>query len=205
MTTSQVKLESLKDQIPLILDDVAHTLQHIIKKFGYKQVLEIGTAYGYSAHVMADAGAQVMTVERNLDRYHKAITLLNASIHQDHINILNIDAKMLTFEHHTFDLIFLDGAKSQYQNMFNSLSPYLNEHGMIICDNMFFHHLKKEDVKRHTRQLLTKIEKFHRFLFEHTEFETHILNIGDGLSISYKKNVINQDQIDELIASISVN
>ena len=193
MTTSQVKLESIRDHIPLIFDDVALILQKLIHTFQYKSVLEIGTAYGFSAHSMADAGGKIITVERNLERFNKAKLLLSQSNHIDSIEILHQDAKTLKFNANQFDLIFIDGAKSQYQNMFKLLSPFLKSSGMIICDNMYFHHLKKEDVKRHTRQLLRKIEAFHEFLKDHDVFDSHVYDIGDGLSISIHRN--NEDII----------
>lgn len=188
MTTHQVKLESIKDEIPIIKDDVALLLQNYIQEFEVKKVLEIGTAYSYSAHVMAEAGAEVFTIERHPIRMNKAESLINQSIYKKNIHLIKQDAKNVVFEENFFDLIFIDGAKSQYQNFFKQFSINLKQEGVIICDNMFFHHLKKEDVKRPTRQLLRKLENFQLFLNQHQDFYTQVYDIGDGLSMSYRKN-----------------
>ncbi len=47
----------------------------------------------------------------------------------------------------TFDLIFIDAAKSQYINFFNKYEQYLNPLGMIVVDNIYFHHLEPSQVK----------------------------------------------------------
>jgi predicted O-methyltransferase YrrM len=185
-----VKLESIQDNIPIIKDDVAKFLQDYIHQFKVKRVLEIGTAYSYSAHVMAEAGAEVFTIERHPIRMNKAQSFIEQSQYAKNIHLIKEDAKNIHFDIDFFDLIFIDGAKSQYQNFFKRFSMNLKQDGIIVCDNMFFHHLKKEDVKRPTRQLLKKLENFHVFLNEHEKFNSDIYEIGDGLSISYRKDII---------------
>lgn len=187
MTTHHVKLESEKDHIPIITDDVASVLKEIIVTKGIKHILEIGTAYSYSAHVMADAGAVVYTAERQHARLEKAKEFLKQSIHASRIHLIPTDILDYTFEKEKFDLIFLDGAKSQYQHMFEYLYPYLNPNGLIVCDNMFFHDYKKEDAGRQAKKLITKLEAFKLFLNNHTIFESEMIHIDDGLSVSWKK------------------
>jgi predicted O-methyltransferase YrrM len=71
--------------------------------------------------------------------------------------------------------------------MFEYLYPYLNPNGLIVCDNMFFHDYKKEDAGRQAKKLITKLEAFKLFLNNHTIFESEMIHIGDGLSVSWKK------------------
>ncbi len=54
-----------KNNIPIITDDVSDILTYVIQTYQFKNVLEIGTATSYSAHVMAQAGAEVLSIERN--------------------------------------------------------------------------------------------------------------------------------------------
>jgi predicted O-methyltransferase YrrM len=190
MTTAHVKLESENDHIPIITDEVASVLTALIQTKGIKVVLEIGTAYSYSAHVMADAGATIYTAERQLTRLKKAQSFLEHSMHKSRIHLIPHDIKAYDFKNQTFDLIFLDGAKSQYQQIFEFVSPYLNPHGLIVCDNMYFHDYKKEDAGRQAKKLLTKLDAFKAFLSNHDLFETEMISIGDGLSVSWKKEDI---------------
>lgn len=188
MTTQRVKLESEKDHIPIITNEVASVLTEVIQTKQIKLILEVGTAYSYSAHVMADAGAIVYTAERQPKRFEKARAYLETSVHQSRIHLIDKDIKDYQFENQTFDLIFLDGAKSQYQDMFEFLSPHLNPNGLIVCDNMFFHGYKKEDAGRQVKKLLTKLEAFKQFLKHHKVFESEMIPIGDGLIVSWKKD-----------------
>lgn len=203
MTTARVKLESENDHIPIITDEVARVLTELIQTKKMKYVLEIGTAYSYSAHVMADAGATIYTAERQPTRLNKAKSFLEHSVHKSRIHLIPHDIKEYNFENKTFDLIFLDGAKSQYQQMFEQLHPYLNPNGLIVCDNMFFHDYKIEDAGRQAKKLLTKLEKFKAFLNNHDVFESVMISIGDGLSVSWKKEDVDYQAMKTLITSIA--
>ena len=203
MTTARVKLESENDHIPIITDEVASVLTELIQTKKMKYVLEIGTAYSYSAHVMADAGATIYTAERQPTRLNKAKSFLEHSVHKSRIHLIPHDIKAYDFENKTFDLIFLDGAKSQYQQMFEQLHPYLNPNGLIVCDNMFFHGYKKEDAGRQAKKLLTKLEAFKAFLNNHDVFESVMISIGDGLSVSWKKADVDYQAMKTLIKSIA--
>lgn len=183
----KLKHQAISAKIPIIEDDVAHYLTTLIKDNKIKSVLEIGTASSYSAHVMAIAGATVETIERN----EKCIQLARKNIQhsplKSQIKLYEEDAINIKLRH-AFDLIFIDGAKSKYQLFFEKFHPLLSRGGYIICDNMFFHHLKPEDVRRNTRRLLKKLKAFEHYLLNHPHFETEILQIGDGLSISRRIN-----------------
>jgi hypothetical protein len=69
---------------------------------------------------------------------------------------------------------------------------------------MFFHHLDPSQVKRPTRLLLKKIEKFKFFLSNHPTFQTKILNYGDGLSISYQNERFHEG-LFSLITALSIS
>src|SRR5690606_38537954 len=97
----------------------------------------------------------------------------------------------ITYEHlnKSYDLIFIDAAKGQYQRFFTKFKHHLLPGGVIFCDNLSFHQLKPENVRRRqTRNLLKRIENFKAFLMELSEFDTKIMDLGDGLSISKKRD-----------------
>ena len=91
-----------------------------------------------------------------------------------------------------FDLIFIDAAKAQYHKFFDLYTPLLNEHGIVVCDNMLFHGLVEdkdnmENYSRSVRGLIRKLNEFHESLLQNNDFDTAIYYIGDGMSISVKK------------------
>lgn len=185
-TIQRIKAHALANQIPIIQDEVAKVLKILIESYHLKKVLEIGTATSYSAHVMASSGSEVWTIERDPLRYSIAEDFVKNSDYQHNIHLIFDDALTHKLEENHFDLIFIDAAKSQYIPFFDKYQHYLNPRGLMIVDNIFFHHLDPLKVKRPTRQLLKKIEKFKLFLSQHPNFESQILSYGDGLSISYK-------------------
>lgn len=182
-TISDLKNHAISDKIPIITDDALIYIQNHIQNHQVKSVLEIGTAYGYSAITMSSKSTHVDTFERDLKRINEAkiwIERLDANVTLYETDALTFDAL-----DKTYDLIFIDAAKSQYENLFNKFKDLLNPGGVVICDNINFHNLTAQSVKnRRTRSLLRKLDKFRTFLNEHPAFETEFLNIGDGLSVS---------------------
>jgi len=180
------KAYCLENKIPIITDDALNYIINYIKTHNVKRVLEIGTAYGYSAISFSMAGCHVDTFEKDDERIAKADEFVKSF--QADVTIYPYDAITYDTLTQTYDVIFIDAAKGQYQKFFNKFQHNLNQGGVIFCDNLSFHDLKPENVrKRQTRNLLKRIDKFKTFLMEHPEFETEILSIGDGLSVSRKK------------------
>lgn len=170
--------------IPIICDDGLLFLEDVIKKHNIKHVLEIGTAIGYSAIFMAEKGCQVTTFERN----EKMIGLAKENIKSYNNQIKLIDEDALSFNGHleTYDLIFIDAAKAQYKKFFEKFTPYLNKDGIVLCDNLDFHHLDPDKVNRNTRQLLRKINEFKEYLIDNQTYQTTFYSVGDGMSLSKK-------------------
>ncbi|MDV3196186.1 MAG: hypothetical protein Q8885_01490 [Candidatus Phytoplasma stylosanthis] len=78
----------------------------------------------------------------------------------------------------------MDAAKVQYEKLFQKYIAYLNDNGIVICDNLNFHNLDINDPKlsRSAKRLINKINDFKFFLQNNYYFTTFFLNIGDGLS-----------------------
>ena len=185
--------DDLKDyakdhHIPIIYDDGLLFLKKQIELHGVKTVLEIGTAIGYSALQMASFGCEVDTFERDYKLYEIAKANVASYGFENRIRVIHHDALHDYPDLKTYDLIFIDAAKAQYQRFFERYEKVLNRKGIIICDNLSFHDLKKEDVNRHTKQLLGKIERFRVFLESHPDYETLFDKTGDGMSISKRRH-----------------
>jgi len=181
----KIKENALKNNIPIIQDEALAFIIDKIKINNIKTILEIGTAVGYSAISFAVNDILIDTIERENDLYEKAIDNIAIMNLEDKINIIYADA--LKYEtDKKYDLIFIDGAKSQYLNFFNKYANNLTDKGIIICDNLNFHNLDIKKVKRRTRQLINKIDKFKDFLRNNNDFTTTFYDVGDGLSVSVK-------------------
>ena len=183
---NELKQYAKAHQIPIITDDGLLFIKQLISTYHIKHVLEIGTAIGYSAISMTSFGVDVDTIERDLKMIEIAKKHINMSPYPQKVHLIEADAKTYDGPLQHYDMIFIDAAKSQYQVFFEKYQHTLKDHGIILCDNLNFHHLDPQKVNRNTRQLLTKIERFKTFLKENVSFETTFFDIGDGMSVSRK-------------------
>lgn len=189
------KIEKYADQkgIPIMEKEGIEFLTEFVRLNNIKNILEIGSAIGYSAIKMALASddVNVTTIERDKDRYIEAVKNVKKLGLDSKITLILADALEFNTSEE-YDLIFIDAAKSQYIKFFNKFSKNLKEKGYIITDNINFHGLTNSDktkMSRNLRQLITKLEKYINFLKDNEEFKTRFFEVGDGIAISRgKKN-----------------
>jgi predicted O-methyltransferase YrrM len=184
-----LKKYAYEHHVPIICDQGLEFLLKTIEKNQVTSVLEIGTAIGYSALAMASLGCKVDTFERNADMIDLAKKNFELYDKNHHITLIESDALSYDKALNTYDLIFIDAAKAQYQKFFDIYEKYLNPGGVIVCDNLAFHHLDINKVNRNTRQLLKKLEMFISYLKNHNFYDTKFYDLGDGMSISRKKTI----------------
>ena len=187
---NELRVFAKENNVPIIQDEGLHLLRQVIMLKNAKNILEIGTAIGYSAIQMAKLDSYVDTIEINVDSYNLAINNINRANLSDKINVFLDDALLIDLSKlKKYDLIFIDAAKAQYINFFNKFKVLLNDNGVIVTDNLLFHGLVLEEniESRNLRQLVGKIKKYNEWLLDQTDFDTTIYNIGDGMAISIKK------------------
>lgn len=181
------------NNVPIIELDSIKFIMKYIKMNNVKSVLEIGTDIGYSAILMANATSEVeiTTIERDEKRYREAVKNVNACGLDKRIDIVYNDALEVNLAGHSYDLIFIDAAKGGYIKYFEKFCNYLNPGGVIITDNLKFHGLvnNKGTIKsKNLRGIVDKIEKYIEFLNQNKDYITKFYDIGDGLSVSFKRN-----------------
>jgi predicted O-methyltransferase YrrM len=186
MNLSFLKAYALEKRIPIITDEALALIEDVIKKHHVKDVLEIGTAIGYSALAIASFGCHVDTFERDEFMIEEANKHFDRYDEHHQITLFPFDALTYALPLKSYDLIFIDAAKSQYQTFFKKFTPYLKVGGLVICDNLNFHHLDPAKVNRHTQALLRKLEVFKRFLADQPDFQTDFFDLGDGTSLSVR-------------------
>ncbi|QMS85615.1 O-methyltransferase [Candidatus Xianfuyuplasma coldseepsis] len=178
--------------IPIITEDGIRFLHQILQLKQAKKVLEIGSAIGYSAIAMAlKNDVQVWTIEREADMVEQAKRNIKHAGLENQITIIEADA--LEIDETTLpsvDVIFIDGAKAQSARFFSKFQNLLPVGGVIVTDNLLFHGLVHGDTTGKSRNLIRLVEKiddFNHFLIEQEQFDTVIYELGDGMSVSIKK------------------
>jgi len=185
-----LKAFAIKNSVPIITDEGLSFINQIIKLSKSKNILEIGSAIGYSSISMAMSNnVSITTIEKDKNMYEKAVKNIEKASLNSIVNIINCDALELdetTLDY--FDLIFIDAAKAQSAKFFTKYKTQLKPGGIIITDNLLFHGLVNTEVKdRNLRQLLRKINDFNEFVVNQSDFDTYIYQLGDGMSLSIKK------------------
>ena len=177
--------------VPIIERDSIEFIKKYIQLNNVKNILEIGTAIGYSAIEMASASekVEITTIERDEKRYMEAIKNIKKCGMEKRIEVVFQDALDVNLVGRNYDLIFIDAAKGQYIKFFEKFSHYLNPNGVIITDNIKFHGLvynRSDELTKNQRSIAGKIEDYIEFLKNNQEYETKIYDIGDGLSVSVR-------------------
>ncbi len=181
--------------VPIIEKDSIAFIMKFIKANDIQEVLEIGSAIGYSAILMASVkdDIKITTIERDKTRYLECLKNIKECNMENKIDVVFQDALEMNLSGVAYDLIFIDAAKGQYTNYFEKYKYFLKPGGVIITDNLKFHgHVgNRENIaSRNLRQLVGKIENYIDFLKDNEEFETKFYDVGDGLSVSIRKNDI---------------
>lgn len=192
MVIEDLERYATEHNVPIMQKDGITFLTDYIKEHkNIKNILEIGCAIGYSSICMALVrdDIYVTTIERDRERYLKAIENVKVFHLEDRITILFQDALDVSLKEQ-YDLIFIDAAKSQYIKFFEKFTPYLKENGVVFSDNLAFHGYTKQETRiesKNLRQLVNKIRKYIVYLQEHPNFITEFYEIGDGIAVTKKK------------------
>lgn len=165
-------------------------LSFLSKLIRPKKILELGTFTGYSALCLAeglDKDGELHTIDKNEELVSFQRRYFNRSIHGSKIHqhtgcALEI-IKKLNYE---FDLIFIDADKSNYVNYFNLLANKIKRGGVLISDNVLWSGKVIEPLENSDLSTKVLIE-YNKLLKEDPRFETILLPIRDGLTLSIKR------------------
>jgi predicted O-methyltransferase YrrM len=188
----ELKTYALSHKVPIIQEEGLVFLIQIIRLKEANKVLEIGTAIGYSSIQMArHTNAMIDTIEKDsqmVQEANKNIVSLNLQnrIHVFEADALELDVSKLSGP---YDIIFIDGAKAQYEKFFEKYEHLLTPNGIIVSDNLLFHGLvySNEALSKNLRGLVRKIEHYIEWLHSHPKYQTLFFDIGDGMAVSERK------------------
>ncbi|WP_239703682.1 MULTISPECIES: O-methyltransferase [unclassified Mammaliicoccus] len=179
-----------------IMDKIStEFVKQIIRIKEAKNILEIGTAIGYSAMHFASChnDIKVWTIERNEEMYELAARNIKQYGFENQVHPIFADAlkaeKFIPNEI-KFDMIFIDAAKAQSQKFFELYEPFLKNDGVIITDNILYHGFVSDiDIvrSRNVRQMVKKVKNYNEWLINRRDYKTTLMNVGDGIAISKKE------------------
>lgn len=188
----EIEIYARENNIPIMQKDGILYLIEFIKENNIKNILEIGSAIGYSSMMMAmtDKDIKITTIEKDTDRYNIAVSNINKYHLDNQITIINDDACNTEIDD-MFDLIFIDASKGKNIFFFEKYKDNLNDNGTIITDNLSFHGLVEDEslIKtKNQRGIVNKIKDFISFLDNNREFTTTYIEVGDTLALSKRRD-----------------
>ncbi|TFB24888.1 O-methyltransferase [Filobacillus milosensis] len=178
--------------IPIMEKDGIELLKQLIRLHQPKQILEVGTAIGYSAIQMALTlpNLHITSIEKDENRYNEAIKNVDEAGLSQRIKLVLADASDYLEElDESYDFVFIDAAKGQYQRYFEQIHPCLVTGGLMVIDNVLFKGYVSKEVQDKDRlvKLGEKINRFNKWLIQHQEYDTTILETGDGVALALKR------------------
>lgn len=187
-----IEEEALKAYVPIIKRETASLLRTMVAALKPAQILEIGTAVGYSALLMCQAMPQECHIT-TIEKYGKRIPVARGNFkkagEESRITLLEGDADELLkeLEGRNFDLVFMDAAKGQYLHWLPLLLKVMPVGAVLISDNV----LQDGDivesrfaVQRRNRTIHSRMREYLHTLKHMEELETAVIPIGDGVTIS---------------------
>lgn len=195
----ELRLYAAEHDVPIIRREMESFLCVLMQMTKAERVLEIGTGIAYSASFMArhsESLKRIDTIENYPPRIEKAKETIQLyqgikSEEQAEIHLIEGDAgKEIKALQEPYDMIFLDGPKAQYLSMLPDLLRLLRTGGILLADNV----LQDGELVRSRyvtqRRDRTIHERMRDFVYEvkhHPQLTTSMITIGDGVTLSYKK------------------
>lgn len=192
----EMEEQALKETIPVVTPPVGNYLAGLVKMSQASQILEVGTAIGYStlwlAKGLESREGKISTIDLNVDRATRAKEYFKRAGVQDKIQVHMGDARKILpeFKPCEFDFAFVDAAKGEYLDYLELVLPLLRPGGVLVVDNVLFRGWvvpgsefapKYDRMVGHLREFLTK-------LTQNPEFLTSVLPFGDGLAVSVRQS-----------------
>ncbi len=188
-----IRKNARERKIPILMDETLEYILNILKKRNINNILEVGTAVGYSAICFSqilDSG-NIDTIEIEEIRVKEANENIKNIGLDGVINVLQGDGvevlPKLIEQNKKYDFIFIDASKGKYLDFYNYSLKLLNDNGIIIADNVLYKGMVLGDYnKRKHRTAVNKLRYFIEYIKNIDGIKSEIIDIGDGISISYK-------------------
>lgn len=180
-----------ENNVPIVTKEVAEYLKFIVKSNSIKNILEVGTAIGYSGILMAKEieknGGKLYTIEIDEERYNLAQENFKKSGLSNIVSIKGDAVEEIKKIDENFDFAFIDASKGHYLEFFEDSYKLLNKNGIIFIDNIMFRgYLYKEYPKRF-KTIVKRLNEFIDYLYQRDGGEFVLLPFGDGVGLFRKK------------------
>lgn len=187
---------SIETDVPIIRKQMQSFLKVMMKINRPSRILEVGTAIGFSAILMA-TNTPDETKITTIEKYEKRIPIAKENFlksgYEKKITLLEGDAtdilKELSSNNEKYDFIFMDAAKGQYINFLPDVKNLLSGNGVLVTDNVLQDNTviqSKFTVERRDRTIHKRMRDYLYTITHDDELTTTILPVADGVAVSVK-------------------
>jgi O-methyltransferase len=188
-----LELEALaeRDNIPIIDREVGRFLSVMVSSMLAGNILEIGTAYGCSTLWMARAQPEtgrIWTIDPDAKRTEIARGFFKRAGVAERIEIMNQPALdvMGRLPKNLYDIVLIDALKEEYSAYLDLAVPLVKHSGLIIVDNLLWHHRAAKPPRPDDEETTKAIRAFNEKFIRHPALNATVLPLGDGLGIAAK-------------------
>lgn len=189
----EIEKYALETRVPIVRKSMQSLLKFLLAFSKPKNILEVGTAIGFSALLMDEyspADCHITTIEKYEKRIPVARENFRRAGAEERITLLEGDAAEILRElDGAYELIFMDAAKGQYGSFLPDILRLLSPGGLLVSDNV----LQDGDiiesrfaVTRRNRTIHARMRDYLYELKHHPQLETVVLPVGDGVTLSTK-------------------
>lgn len=185
-----LEAEAAAERVPIIRAEEREALLRAAAEARPRRILEIGTAIGYSALLLAECfpEAAVDTVELDEKRRARALRAVEEAGAAGRVRCLDGDAaEVIPRLAGPYDFLYLDGPKGQYLAHLRLAEPLLSDRAVIAADNVLFRGLVRAEgpVPHRYRTIVTRLRDY--IAYAETHYDTEIDTAGDGLAVSRRR------------------
>lgn len=192
----ELEQSALSDGVPIIRREMQSFIKVLLAVHQPKRILEVGTAVGFSTLLMCEYGREDLEMV-TIENYAKRIPIAKANFaragREKQITLLEGDAgEILKGLSGTYDMIFMDAAKGQYIHWLADVLRLMKPGSILVSDNVLqegdlieSHYL----VERRNRTIYKRMREYLYELKHNPQLLTTILPLGDGVTVSVKKEM----------------
>jgi predicted O-methyltransferase YrrM len=179
------------DGVPIIDREVGRFLSVMVSCMLAGNILEIGTAYGCSTLWMARAQPEtgrIWTIDPDVKRTEIARGFFRRASVAERIEIINQPALDVLgrLPRNLYDIVLIDALKEEYSAYLDLSVPLVKHSGLVIVDNLLWHHRAAEQARADDDEATKAIRAFNEKFIRHPALNATILPLGDGLGVGAK-------------------
>ncbi|MCD2346069.1 O-methyltransferase [Clostridium guangxiense] len=179
------------NNVPIVQKETAKFLELMVKIKRPLKILELGTAIGYSAILMAiNSEAHITSVDRSEDMVNIALENIHKYGLDKRIDVILGDCmECLKKLNDEYDIIFIDAGKGHYEDFFNECLRMLKKDGIVIADNVLFRGMvaNRELLQRRKITIVKRMKNYLDMVSNNKSLITSVIPMGDGIAVTTRR------------------